>query len=166
LTQMQCDIVRIWLFRLMDDELSEVEREQLESHLAACSSCAREWKILSMPRRIFEAIPVFEASPQFYRNLRIQLAGESQTIGVWQILLALSRQIVPAMAIVTLMLVSVFAYMQFRSAEVDVYQAYEGIFVSGDQAERMVIEDADELTDEALLRALAGNGTISPPDRD
>jgi anti-sigma factor RsiW len=143
----------------MDDELSRMELEELESHLAACPTCAREWRILSMPRRIGEAIPALAPSPHFYQKLRARIASEeTQAINVWQILLALSRPIVPALAVVTLMLVSVFAYMQLREAEVDVYQAYEGIFAPGDQAERMVIEDEEELTDEALLRALAGNG--------
>ena len=154
---MQCKAAQTRLYRLMDNELSEAEREQLESHLAACPPCTREWKILSLPRRIGESIPVLEPSPHFCQNVRDHLDGERQNIRFWPMLLTLSRQIVPAMTILTLILVSVFVYTQFRQNEVDVYQAYEGIYVTGDQSERMVIEEQGELTDEALLRALAGN---------
>ena len=111
---MQCDVIRTWLFRLLDDELAESERELLESHLDVCSSCAREWKVLSMPRRIAVAIPALTPSTRFYRNLRTRLESESQSISPWQLLLVISRQVVPALDVLTLMLISVFAYLQFR----------------------------------------------------
>ncbi len=150
---MDCGIARTWLFRLMDEELSPAEREQLNSHLESCPSCTREWKLLTLPRRIGRAIPALEPPPFFYARLRARLERESQAVTIWQLVLGLSRQIVPALATVTLVIVSLFAYFEFRGPSPDLYQAYDSIFMSGDRPTRMVI--ADEVTDESVLHALA-----------
>ena len=152
-SQMKCSTVRIWLFRLMDEELSPEEREQLHTHLGLCPSCTKEWKILSLPRRIGRSIPALEPSPFFYARLKARLEMEDQSITMWQIILGLSRQIVPALATVTLVIVSLFAYLEFRGSGPDLYHAYDSIFMSGDRPSRMVI--ADEVTDESVLHALA-----------
>ena len=150
---MECGIARSWLFRLMDEELSPAERDQLQLHLGCCPSCTREWKILSLPRRIGKSIPALEPSPFFYGRLRARLEKESQSITIWQIILGLSRQIVPALATVTLVIVSLFAYFEFCGPRADFYQAYDSIFLSGDRPSRMVI--AEEITEESVLHALA-----------
>ncbi len=98
---------------------------------------------------------MLEPSPFFYRKLRARLESESRSVTIWQIILGLSRQVVPALATITLALLSVLAYMQLRPATVDVYQAYDRIFMSGDRPHRMVIADQGEITDESVLRALA-----------
>ncbi len=150
---MDCAGFRGWLFRHLDDELSAREREQLEMHLEICSSCSREWKLLSLPRRIGRSIPALEPSPYFYTRLRARLEREKQGVTIWQVFLGLSRQIVPAMATLTLVIISLFAYYEFRGPRMDLYQAYDSIFLSGDRPSRMVI--ADEVTDESVLHALA-----------
>jgi hypothetical protein len=150
---LQCSAARIRLFRLMDDELEVEEKGRLESHLAFCPSCAREWKLLTLPRRIGQSIPALEPSPFFYSRLKARLEREKQAITIWQVWLGLARQIVPAMATITLVIISLFAYFEFRGPKMDLYQAYDSIFMSGDRPSRMVI--ADEITDESVLHALA-----------
>jgi len=150
---MQCGIVRSWLFRLMDDELSLEERERLDSHLGSCPSCTREWRILTLPRRIGRSIPALEPSPFFYARLKARLEKAEKSITIWQVILGLSHQIVPALATVTLVIISLFAYLEYRGPAPDLYRAYDSIFMSGDRPTRMVI--AEEITDESLLHALA-----------
>jgi Putative zinc-finger len=157
---MDCAAAKTSIFRSLDQELNVRESEQLQIHLAECPSCARQMKLLLLPRRIGQALPAFEPSPFFYKRLRAQLA-ESQSITIWQVVLGLSRQLVPALAVVTLVLVSVFAYSQLGSTDVDVYQAYDMIFMSGDRPYRMVIADQDDITDETVLRSIAQED--SPP---
>jgi hypothetical protein len=150
---MECGGIRSWLFRRLDDELSPQEREQLDAHLAICPSCTREWRLLSLPRLIGRSIPALEPPPFFYARLKARLEREKQSITIWQVLLGLSRQIVPAMATITLVILSMFAYYEFRGPRMDLYQAYDSIFMSGDRQSRMVI--ADEVTEESVLHALA-----------
>lgn len=152
---MECGKARSLLFKLIDDELQEQKRKELLLHLDSCASCAREWKILTIPRRIGRTIPALEPSPFFYQKLRARLASESQSITIWQIIFGLSRRVVPALATLTLVMVMVFAYMEFRAPRVDLYQAYDSIFVTADRPQRMVIADGSEITDETVLHALA-----------
>ncbi len=151
--RMNCRLSRMWLFRLMDDELSPEEREQLQSHLDGCPACSMEWRILTIPRRIAKSIPALEPSPYFYARLRARLQAEEQNITIWQIILGLSRQIVPPLATITLVIISLFAYFEYRGPGPDLYQAYDSIFLPADRSSRMVI--ADEVTDESVLHALA-----------
>jgi hypothetical protein len=151
--KMECSEIRSSLFQLLDDELPEKERACLDAHLLSCPSCTKEWKLLTLPRRIGRSIPALEPSPFFYTRLKARLEREKQSITIWQVLLGLSRQIVPAMATVTLVIISLFAYLEFRGPKMDLYQAYDSIFLSGDRPSRMVI--AEEITDESVLHALA-----------
>jgi hypothetical protein len=153
-----CGVARDWLFRLLDDELDSARREQLESHLCICASCTREWRILSLPRRIGRAVKALEPPPHFYARLRARLDREEQTITMWQLVSGLSRQILPVLATVTLVIVSVFAWLEFRGPGPDLYQAYDSIFLSPDRTSRMVI--ADEITEESVLHALAEKPSI------
>jgi len=151
-SQMDCGMARGWLFRLMDGELSADERAQLDSHLQQCPSCTKEWRILTLPQRLGRLNPALEPSPFFYARLRARLENEAQSITVWQVILGLSRQIVPAMATVTLVIISLFAYMEFRGPGPDLYQAYDSIFMTPGHSSRMVI--AEEITDESVIHSL------------
>lgn len=161
---MKCDLAKTWLFKLLDDELADSEKEQLESHLAGCASCRKEWGILTLPRRIANALPVPEPSPFFCRRLMAGLSSGPQAATVWQMLLQLSKQVVPGLAAVTLVLISLFGYQLLHEPDVDIYQAYDGIFMPSDRQERMIIADHDEFTDDLVLRALAGQEPIRIPD--
>jgi hypothetical protein len=79
---------------------------------------------------------------------------ESQGVSIWQIILLLSRHLVPALAMITLAFVSIFAYTQLRGPQVDLYQAYESVFMPADRPQQMVIADPAGITDESILRAL------------
>ena len=152
---MECTVARTWLFRKLDEELSPSENEQLNLHLAVCDSCARQLKLLMIPRRLSRAIPALEVSPYFYQKLRARINGEVQSVTIWQIIMGLSRRILPVMAAITLALLSVFAYFQFRGPNVDFYQAYDNIFMPTDRPQRMVIADQEDITDESVLSAIA-----------
>ena len=152
---MNCSEIRPWILRSIDAELSAQDQERLNAHLLGCAGCAREMKILLLPQRLARALPVCKPSPFFYQKLRARLNAESQTATIWQIVPGLSRQLVPVLATVTLALISVFAYLELRPPEADIYQAYDMIFMSGDHPQRMVIAEQGEITDESVLHAIA-----------
>jgi anti-sigma factor RsiW len=151
------------MFEFLDEELSGGREESFRAHLEACTACARELRLLSLPRRLGKALPVFEPSPFFYQKLRAQLDGaaEAQPVTVWQILLALSRQVVPALASVTLVLVGVFIYTQLRAPQVD-FQAYDSIFLTGERPQSLVIAAQGDVTDESVLRAIVEKDSPDP----
>ena len=139
----------------MDGELSSLEGNELEAHLAQCPSCSRECRLLELPHRIGESIPPLELSPSFYQSLRARIESELQGTTIWQAFLTISRQIIPALTAITLALLSVFAYMQFRGSPTDLQQAYDRIFLAPGQSQRMFIADQREITDESILAAIA-----------
>ena len=151
---MNCQETRKKILLHMDRELATGNAADLEAHIAGCPQCAREYRLLSLPRRIGRVLPVLEPSPFFYRRLRAQLEAESQGVSLWQILLGLSRPVVPALGAITLVLLSVFAYELIQVERVAAYQAYDQIFMSSDRPRRMVIADVGEITDESVLQAL------------
>ena len=152
---MDCSEIRQWIFRSLEGELSPGEEERLTAHLRECPACDWEMKLLSLPRRLARAVPAFEPSRYFYQRLRARLRSVEESITIWQILIALARQLVPALAVITLALLSIFSYQQLRSSTADVYQAYDRIFIPGDQPRLAVIADQGEITDESVLRAIA-----------
>lgn len=156
---MECTVARAWLFRKLDDELSHSEDEQLDSHLASCDSCARQLRLLMIPRQLSRAIPALEISPYFYQKLRARINCEAQSVTIWQIIMGLSRQILPVMAAITLALLSIFAYFQFHGPNVDFYQAYDNIFMPTDRPQRMVIADQEDITDESVYLAITEQTT-------
>jgi hypothetical protein len=157
---MDCSNARSWIFRRLDGDLSAEESARLDAHIAVCSDCARDLKLLLIPRRIAQALPGLKPTPFFYTRLRARIAeSENQSITIWQIILMLSRHMVPALAAITLALLSVFAYFQFSEPQPDVYQAYDRIFMSGDRPQRMVIADQGDITDESVLQAIAEEDT-------
>jgi anti-sigma factor RsiW len=161
---MDCQIARIWLFREVDGELAESERERLMQHLSDCSECARSLQILLLPRRIGKALPILEPSPYFYQRLKARIGTETQPVTIAQIILGLSRQALPAMAAVMLVLLGALAYDLFSGPQADVVQAYDRIFMSNDRPQRMVIADQADITDEAVLRALAEDDNARRPE--
>jgi nitrogen regulatory protein PII-like uncharacterized protein len=154
-----CSLTRNMIFQFMDDELPPEAREKLDGHLAGCAACTREWKILMIPRRIGRSVPALEPSPFFYTRLKARLDKESQSVTIWQVMIGLSRQIVPALATVTLVIITLFAYLEYRGPGPDLYQAYDSIFLASDRSSRMVI--AEDITDESVLHALAEKPAVS-----
>jgi hypothetical protein len=152
---MNCSAARDLLFHKIDNELSEPEKTELDSHLVKCASCSREYGITSLPSRIAKALPRIEPSPFFYRKLKMNLEGEAQQVAGWQVVLGLARQVIPALAGITLALLSVFIYFQLSGNEPDLYKAYDRVFISEEQPNRMLIYDQGDITDESVLSAIA-----------
>jgi len=151
---MDCSVARNWLFRKLDAELTPSETQQLDSHLSQCASCAREMRLLMLPRRVAQVMPALELSPYFYSRLKARLKNEEQGVTIWQIILSLSREAIPIFAVITLALLSIFTYYQFRDLRAEVYWTYDRIFTS-DHPQRMVIADQSEITDESVLLAIS-----------
>lgn len=151
---MGCRSFRKSLVRL-PDELTEVERLAIQAHIRECRACADEWQIFALPRRIGRVLPSLEVPPFFSSKMVSRVREESQGVSIWQIILLLSRHLVPALATITLAFISIFAYTQLRGPQVDLYQAYESVFMPADRPQQMVIADPGGITDESILRALA-----------
>jgi len=155
---MNCADYRKSLLAHIDLELPPGEAERVDRHLSECAACTREYRLLTLTRRIGRALPALEPSPHFYGRLRARLRSETQSVSLWQIVLGLARPVVPALAAVTLALLSVFAYEVVQVEQVTAYQAYDRIFTS-DRPQRMVIADLDEITAESVLKALSESVT-------
>jgi hypothetical protein len=151
---MRCTVVQRKLFRDSDGELSGPEKIDLDAHLAACESCRREYQILTLPNRLARGAPEVRPSPYFFHKLRTQIEDERQNITVWQIALVAIRHLIPALAAITLALLSVFAYLQLRGPETDLYREYR-VFLSEEPPNRIVVADQGEITDENVLSAIA-----------
>ncbi len=154
---MKCTTVKELLFRQIDRELSEIDSAELNAHLDSCASCNREYGILSLPKRIAQTLPPVEPSPFFYQRLRSNIEGEAQTVAGWNIFTHLARQVIPALAGVTLALLTVFAYIQFTGSEPDLYKAYDRIFITEEQPHQML--SGGDITDESVLNAIAEQDT-------
>ncbi len=151
---MNCTTVRNLLIRKIDNELSELENAEFDAHLAECASCTREYRLLNLPNRIAQALPPIEPSPFFYRRLRMNLEGEAQRAAGWQIFFGMARQVIPALAGITLALLSVFAYVRLSGREPELYKAYDRVFITEEQPHGMLSGRGD-ITDETVLSAIA-----------
>jgi anti-sigma factor RsiW len=152
---MKCAAVQSWLFRKIDGELSDSESMELDNHLAKCVSCSREYRLITLPHRIAQANPPPKSSPFFYQRLRTRIDSEVQKDLGSQVLWGLARSMIPALAGITLALLSVFAYLQMRSPEVDLYKSYDRAFISDDQSQSILVADQGDITYESVLSAIA-----------
>ncbi len=152
---MRCAEARNWLFRKIDGELSDSEIRALDIHLAQCPSCAREYGLLALPQRIAQATPELRPSPFFYQKLRMRIEGEAREIAGWQVFWRLARQVVPALAGITLALLSVLAYVQFHSPEANFYRAYERVLAAEEQPHQMLVIEQGDISDVGVLSAIA-----------
>jgi predicted anti-sigma-YlaC factor YlaD len=162
---MKCHTVRELVFRRIDNELQEQESAEFDAHLSECESCAREYRLLSLPSRIAKGISPVEPSPYFFQRLAAKLEVEAQNAAGWQVFLRLARQVIPALAGVTLAVLFVFAYFQFTGNNFDLYRAYDRVFITEDQPRQMFYENV-EITDEAVLQAIADQDSIYRRNRD
>ena len=151
---MRCTVVQGKLFRNIDNELPDSEKKDLDDHLASCESCRRDYQILMLPNRLARRAAEVTPSPYFFRKLQTQIEAEAQSVTVWQIALSAVRRLVPTLAAITLALITVFAYLQVRSPETDLYRAYR-VFLSDEQPNRMLVAEQGEITDESVLSAIA-----------
>jgi hypothetical protein len=152
---MECTEVRTWIFRKIDGELSESENRDFDSHIARCFSCAREYRLMALPHQVAHKIPPVIPSPFFYRKLELQIESEAKGMVGWQLFWLLERRLVPALAGITLALLTAFAYMQLQGSRADGYQDYRGIIITEEQPHRMLAGEQADITDASVLSAIA-----------
>jgi hypothetical protein len=152
---MNCAALQGWLFRKIDGELSDSESMELDAHLAKCVSCSREYRFLTLPHRVTQVNPPPAPSPFFYQKLRTRIDGEIKANAGWRALLGLARPMIPTLAGITLALLSVFAYLQMNSLEVELYKTYDKAFISDDPSHQMLVADQGDITYESVLSTIA-----------
>ena len=152
---MDCKIAQGKLFRRIDGELPDSENSELDDHLAQCASCIRDYSLLTLPQQLARKMAPVTASPFFYQKLRLQIEEEAPGIAGWQVVRRLARQMVPALAGITLALLSIFAYFQIQAPQAELYRSYDRVFASDDQSHRMLVAEQKDITYESILTAIA-----------
>jgi len=152
---MKCAEVRSRLSRKIDGELTDFEIRELDHHLAQCAHCTREYRLLMFPHQVAEETPSLAPSPFFYKKLRARIECEIQGAAEWQPLWGFARRMIPALAGITLALLSVFAYQELLGPEDDLYRAYNRIFVSESLPHQMIVSEQEGITNENVLNTIA-----------
>ena len=73
----------------------------------------------------------------------------------WQLLWRLARHMIPALAGITLALLTALAYLQMQSAKTDAYQDYRKVFMMEEPSNRMFAGEQADITDASVLSAIA-----------
>lgn len=152
---MKCTEAQSWLSRWIDGELNDAESRELNHHLEQCTHCARAYNLLMLPRHIAKASPSFTPSPFFYQTLSARISDEIERAANWQPFGGLARQLLPALAGITLVLFSVFAYHQLRGPDEDLYRAYSRALVSESLPHQISASEEGEITNEYVLNTIA-----------
>ena len=152
---MECAEVGSWVSRKIDGELSEPEIKDFDDHIGQCPECAREYGLLALPHQLAAKIPPIAPSPFFYKKLSFRIESEAQSMAGWQLFWRLERQMVPALAGITLALLCALAYLQLQGPKADIYQDYEGVLLTEEQPHRMLIGEQGDITDASVLNAIA-----------
>jgi outer membrane lipoprotein-sorting protein len=71
----RCNYVEGRLRAHIDQELSTLERKQVELHLESCAACQRQFRRLESVVRAARSIPHPDAPPHFSANLQLRLAA-------------------------------------------------------------------------------------------
>jgi len=152
---MKCSEARELFHRKIDGELSDFENGELEAHLKQCASCRREYRLLSFPRRVAPAMPSPPDAPYFYQKLWMRIEDETRMVARWQAVWGVARQMIPALAGITLALISALVYLQMRVPDIDLYRAYGSAIMSDELTRQMIIAQQGEITNESVLTAIA-----------
>lgn len=108
------------------EQLAAGERAAIERHLLDCAKCAREYRVFELSQAALDAAAAMEpmtADDAFIRALRARINRGPGSAPMWQpaaeswaaALLATARQLIPAMAVLLLLIIGA-TYMS--SAEV------------------------------------------------
>lgn len=152
---MKCAEIRTWIFRKIDGELSESGKRDFDNHIEHCPDCARAYRITALPRRMASGISTVSPSPFFYGKLKIHLENEKRSMAGWQLFWRLARQMVPALAGITLALLTALAFIQLQGPKTDLPQDYRRVFITEGQPHRMLSGEQGDITDASVLRAIA-----------
>jgi anti-sigma factor RsiW len=66
---MRCDRIRGLFGAYWDDEITQAEREWVESHFAACTPCRDEYESFSRSIELVSSLPREEASPDLVERV-------------------------------------------------------------------------------------------------
>ncbi|HSW37879.1 MAG TPA: zf-HC2 domain-containing protein [Acidobacteriota bacterium] len=152
---MKCTNAQAWLYCKLDGELSDPENAELDEHLARCEVCRREFSLIFLPGKIAAAVSPVKSSPFFYRKLWSRIEDENMKAASWHVLWGMSRKLIPTMAGITLLLLSVFMYLRMNSPEVEWHQVYEGIYQINGQSHRILAAEQHDITYESVMTAIA-----------
>lgn len=147
------------ILRKLDNELSESENRILDAHLHQCEDCARDYGLLTVPQRIAQAVSPPEPSPFFNQKLITHIESEVQDAAIFQLFFGLARRIIPSMAAVTLVLLSVFTYLQLNNPKDDLHTAYDRMFNGSDLPIQLMVAEQKNISDEIIINAIANRGT-------
>ena len=154
---MECVTAENLILREIDLELSEIESRILFDHLDHCPGCARLYRMMHLPRRMAEMSAPPDVSPYFMGALRSRIENEARDAAFVQQFFGLARSFIPSLAVFTLALVSVFAYLQLISPPTDLGKAYERMFLSENLPMSDLIVEPQKITDANILSALANS---------
>jgi anti-sigma factor RsiW len=98
------------------EQLAAGERAAIEQHLHHCAKCAREYRIFTLTRAALDGVAATEPMPAdaaFFRALRARIDRGPAATPIWQpaaeswatALLATARQLIPAMAVLLLLII-------------------------------------------------------------
>lgn len=106
---MRCETVKDFLDALRDDSLSRPEAEEVRAHLAACSSCAKEWEVTEALRTAIRDRVSTPAAPAAFREEMARLLERETAPAGWFARLqdTFRRQPVAAMAFAVAMVLLV-----------------------------------------------------------
>ncbi len=152
---MKCSEARELFHRKIDGELSDFENAELDAHLQQCASCIREYGFLSFLRRFAPAMPPPLEAPYFYQKLQMRIEDETRMVARWQAAWAVARQMIPALAGITLALLSALVYLQLRVPDIELYRAYGSAIMSDELTRQMIIAQPGKITNESVLSAIA-----------
>jgi anti-sigma factor RsiW len=150
---MKCTAIQDWLFRKMDGELTDLENKELNAHLAQCAACTKEYNLLRLPYQISLTAPELRPSEFFCRKVQMQIAGEAKSGAFWSAILRPAQRMVPALAGITFLLLSILGYLQLQTPNTEFYSAYDRMFSTEQQPRQMAA--AGDITAESVLSAIA-----------
>ena len=147
---MKCRDARRLFGAYWDDELTQAEREWLESHFTACSGCRESYDALARSLELASGLPRVEPAPDFAERV---LARARRTAPVADRLPVAPVRWVPAAAAAAVLLVAVVVGMQMRGSAPD--RVTEPVAVISTPAVAPSATQADAVLEPQLVAAEA-----------
>lgn len=113
---MKCRDARRLFGAYWDDELTQAEREWLESHFTSCSACRESYNLLARSLELASGLPRVEPSPDFAERV---LARARRTAPAADRLPVAPQRWVPVAAAAAVLLVAATLVMQMRGSAPD-----------------------------------------------
>ena len=153
------------MFDRLDHKIDEVslgsenaEVAELDEHLKVCVACRQEYHLFSLPHTIARNAASVTAPSWFYQKLRANIKAmeveAARSAASLEIVWRLAYRMVPALAGITLMLISIFAWQQTQLAAT-LPHSYDQIFIADDATPVILTAEQNDITYESVLTALA-----------